>query len=76
MSHVYFFKALSSKGLIDARLQFGNHDKAAHYIQALDQARCEGRWQEIPELVRKLQKHAPARKCEQEPPASFLAVPC
>ncbi|TGO10513.1 hypothetical protein BTUL_0133g00200 [Botrytis tulipae] len=37
--------------------------KAAHYIQLLDTARCEGNWDAVPELVRKVRKHAPARIC-------------
>ncbi|EHA54029.1 hypothetical protein MGG_08820 [Pyricularia oryzae 70-15] len=37
--------------------------KAAHYIQALDDARCDGDWEAVPELVRKVRKHAPDRKC-------------
>lgn len=37
--------------------------KAAHYIQLLDVARCEGNWDSVPELVRKIRKHAPARIC-------------
>ncbi|KAI9762630.1 MAG: hypothetical protein M4579_000248 [Chaenotheca gracillima] len=37
--------------------------KAAHYIGLLDSARCNGSWQDVPELVRKVNKHAPHRKC-------------
>ena len=37
--------------------------KAAHYIQQLDEARCEGNWDTVPELVRKIKKHAPQRTC-------------
>ncbi|QSZ30594.1 hypothetical protein DSL72_000151 [Monilinia vaccinii-corymbosi] len=37
--------------------------KAAHYIQLLDVARCEGNWDTVPELVRKIRKHAPTRIC-------------
>ncbi|ESZ96053.1 hypothetical protein SBOR_3530 [Sclerotinia borealis F-4128] len=37
--------------------------KAAHYIQLLDTARCEGSWDTVPELVRKVRKHAPTRIC-------------
>lgn len=37
--------------------------KAAHYIQQLDEARCEGNWERVPELVRKIRKHAPLRAC-------------
>ncbi|KAI9712886.1 MAG: hypothetical protein M1812_006755 [Candelaria pacifica] len=38
-------------------------DKALRYIGQLDQARCNGQWQELTKLARKLQKHAPQRKC-------------
>ncbi|KAF6241791.1 hypothetical protein HO173_000503 [Letharia columbiana] len=38
-------------------------DKARHYLDLLDAARCDGHWQEITELTRKVGKHAPQRKC-------------
>ncbi|CCC05931.1 hypothetical protein SMACR_00146 [Sordaria macrospora] len=37
--------------------------KAANYIQQLDDARCEENWDAVPELVRKVRKHAPDRTC-------------
>ncbi|KAH6715385.1 hypothetical protein BKA61DRAFT_673348 [Leptodontidium sp. MPI-SDFR-AT-0119] len=37
--------------------------KASQYIQQLDEARCEGNWDAVPELVRKVKKHAPQRTC-------------
>ncbi|KAF2999290.1 hypothetical protein E8E13_004319 [Curvularia kusanoi] len=37
--------------------------KAVGYIQQLDEARCAGRWQDVPELCRKVEKHAPHRRC-------------
>ncbi|CAI6092004.1 unnamed protein product [Clonostachys chloroleuca] len=37
--------------------------KAANYLQQLDIARCEGSWSAVPELVRKVRKHAPDRSC-------------
>lgn len=37
-------------------------NKATHYLQSLDQARCNGSWDEVPELARKVEKHAPSRK--------------
>jgi hypothetical protein len=37
--------------------------KAANYIQQLDAARCEGDWDAVPELLRKIRKHAAARSC-------------
>ncbi|EPE30227.1 TPR-like protein [Glarea lozoyensis ATCC 20868] len=39
------------------------HTKAAHYIQQLDEARCHGNWDVVPELLRKVKKHAPNRTC-------------
>lgn len=41
--------------------------KAAHYIQMLDEARCSGDWNAVPELVRKIRKHAPERTCRCHP---------
>ncbi|KAH7074480.1 filamentation protein-like protein [Paraphoma chrysanthemicola] len=38
-------------------------EKAQRYIQQLDEARCAGRWSDVPELCRKIEKHAPHRKC-------------
>lgn len=38
-------------------------DKARHYLDLLDAARCNGQWQEITELTRKVGKHATQRKC-------------
>ncbi|KAI9166618.1 hypothetical protein HJFPF1_02730 [Paramyrothecium foliicola] len=37
--------------------------KAAQYLDRLDNARCEGKWTDVPELVRKVRKHAPDRSC-------------
>ncbi|KUJ19926.1 uncharacterized protein LY89DRAFT_779805 [Mollisia scopiformis] len=37
--------------------------KAALYIQQLDEARCNGDWDAVPELIRKIKKHAPQRTC-------------
>lgn len=38
-------------------------EKAARYISLLDEARCAGRWADVPELCRKVNKHAPHRRC-------------
>ncbi|KAF2128623.1 hypothetical protein P153DRAFT_367728 [Dothidotthia symphoricarpi CBS 119687] len=38
-------------------------EKALRYIQQLDEARCTGRWKDVPELCRKVEKHAPHRRC-------------
>ncbi|KAK4157984.1 hypothetical protein C8A00DRAFT_29055 [Chaetomidium leptoderma] len=40
-----------------------NPAKAAHYLQQLDDARCDENWDAVPELIRKLRKHAPERSC-------------
>ncbi|KAG6304607.1 hypothetical protein E4U45_001352 [Claviceps purpurea] len=37
--------------------------KAINYIEQLHGARCEGNWDAVPELVRKVRKHAPERTC-------------
>ncbi|KAI9374920.1 hypothetical protein BJX61DRAFT_495969 [Aspergillus egyptiacus] len=38
-------------------------DKGHRYIVALDNARCQNKWDEVPELIRKVTKHAPHRTC-------------
>ncbi|KAK5272306.1 hypothetical protein LTR96_001936 [Exophiala xenobiotica] len=40
-----------------------HHEKAQRYIGLLDAARTAANWQELPELIRKITKHAPDRKC-------------
>ncbi|KFY23753.1 hypothetical protein V491_02422 [Pseudogymnoascus sp. VKM F-3775] len=40
-----------------------DRSKALKYIQQLDQAQCGGDWEAVPNLVRKIRKHAPARAC-------------
>lgn len=37
--------------------------KANAYIAQLDDARCHARWGHVPELARKIEKHAPHRTC-------------
>ncbi|KAH8821819.1 hypothetical protein F5884DRAFT_894548 [Xylogone sp. PMI_703] len=37
--------------------------KAARYLQLLDEARCDGNWEAVPEWIRKVRKHAPDRSC-------------
>ncbi|KAI2630988.1 TPR-like protein [Hypoxylon sp. NC1633] len=37
--------------------------KVAQYLGRLEDARCEGNWDDIPELVRKVRKHAANRLC-------------
>ena len=52
--------------------------KAANYIQQLNEARCEDNWDAVPELVRKVRKHAPERACTLfhfPPPPSPLFIP-
>lgn len=40
-----------------------NATKGLHYVEVLNAARAEGRWDEVPELIRKIRKHAPERIC-------------
>ncbi|KAI0402683.1 hypothetical protein F4802DRAFT_617397 [Xylaria palmicola] len=40
-----------------------NPAKAAHYLAKLEDTRCEGRWDEVLELVRKVRKHSNDRAC-------------
>ncbi|KAI1414677.1 TPR-like protein [Hypoxylon sp. FL1857] len=37
--------------------------KVAQYLARLEDARCEGKWDDVPELVRKVRKHATDRIC-------------
>ncbi|KAF2810963.1 uncharacterized protein BDZ99DRAFT_487697 [Mytilinidion resinicola] len=39
------------------------NEKALRYIGQLDEARCTARWADVPELARKIEKHAPHRRC-------------
>lgn len=43
-----------------------NPEKGVRYLGLLDQALCDGSWSEIPELARKVEKHAPERKCTSQ----------
>lgn len=40
-----------------------NAEKGQRYLGLLDTALCNGSWSEVPELARKVEKHAPERKC-------------
>ncbi|GAW19138.1 hypothetical protein ANO14919_086220 [Xylariales sp. No.14919] len=40
-----------------------NPIKAAQYLNKLEDARCDGKWSEVPELVRKVRKHTSDRAC-------------
>lgn len=40
-----------------------NADKGGRYVSLLDQALCNGNWNDITELARKAEKHSPERKC-------------
>jgi tetratricopeptide (TPR) repeat protein len=44
-------------------MSLGNPEKGAHYLGLLDQALCNASWADIPELARKVEKHAPTRRC-------------
>ncbi|KAM6527106.1 hypothetical protein FSOLCH5_003177 [Fusarium solani] len=46
--------------------------KAVQYMHQLDHARCDGNWDVVPELVRKVRKHAPDRACMT--PSHFTAL--
>lgn len=37
--------------------------KVAQYLARLEDARCDGKWDDVPELVRKVRKHATDRLC-------------
>ncbi|KAJ5146293.1 uncharacterized protein N7515_000857 [Penicillium bovifimosum] len=41
----------------------GNAEKGQRYVAALDLARSQGKWDEVPELIRKVTKHAPRKTC-------------
>ncbi|KAL8656473.1 MAG: hypothetical protein Q9226_002662 [Calogaya cf. arnoldii] len=43
-------------------LHHKGNDKARHFLELLDTARCNGNWSEVPELARKVAKHVPQRK--------------
>lgn len=51
-----------------------NAEKGARYVGLLDAALSNGSWADVPELARKVEKHAPQRKCmfpsDQTRPAS------
>lgn len=61
----------------ESALTLPSQSKAVHYIDQLDNARCIGDWKAVPELVRKIRKHAPERSCAT-PPQSIAIVgnPC
>lgn len=44
-------------------MQVSESDKAQRYIASLNAARLNGSWSDVPELVRKVDKHAPHRRC-------------
>lgn len=54
--------------------QGGNADKGQAYIAALDQARSQGKWDEIPELIRKVTKHAPQKTCTPTAPSLLISA--
>lgn len=57
------------------RLPVQENAKALNYIAQLDDARCNARWDALPELARKIEKHAPHRTCT--PPRSLTSqLPC
>ncbi|KAL4788060.1 hypothetical protein BJX76DRAFT_353614 [Aspergillus varians] len=44
-------------------LQARDSDKGLRYVVALDNARSQNKWDEVPELIRKVSKHAPQKTC-------------
>ena len=49
-------------------------DKGHRYFEALDAARCNGNWHEVPELLKKISKHAPGRQCMARRPSLGAAT--
>ncbi|KAJ5562852.1 Tetratricopeptide-like helical [Penicillium sp. DV-2018c] len=49
--------------MLTHRNQGGNAEKGQRYVAALDLARSQGKWDEVPELIRKVTKHAPRKTC-------------
>jgi hypothetical protein len=56
LPHLQYFRFL------DMTSSLRGGDKALRYLQQLDSARCNALWDQVPELARKVEKHAPARK--------------
>jgi hypothetical protein len=54
--------------------QGGNAEKGQGYIAALDQARSQGKWDELPELIRKVTKHAPQKTCTPPVPSLLISA--
>ena len=44
---------------VDYAMQSRENEKAHRYIESLDNARSQGNWNEVPEFIRKVTKHAP-----------------
>ena len=57
--HQYICEKLN----VDAQVTKQETEKARGYIDRLNVARSEDRWHDVPELVRKVEKHAPHRIC-------------
>ena len=58
-------------------LKTGNVEKGARYLALLDRALCNGQWAEVPEFARKVDKHAPERKCMSDHhPTRGVCDPC
>jgi hypothetical protein len=49
-------------------------EKASRYISQLDEARCAGRWKDVPELCRKVEKHAPHRRCQHPRTSTYSDI--
>lgn len=55
----------STDGVLSWPLISPMAEKGPRYLNQLDTARCDGKWNEVPELARKVEKHLPSRKCEK-----------
>lgn len=50
-------------GFTKKMLQARESEKWHRYVVALDNARSQNKWDEVPELIRKVSKHAPHKTC-------------
>lgn len=56
------------------KVQHKEPDKARRYLDLLDTARCNGKWAEVPELARKVEKHVPRRNCTSNAPSNHFLL--
>ncbi|QIW99534.1 hypothetical protein AMS68_005052 [Peltaster fructicola] len=48
---------------VTGSIRISNAEKGVRYISLLDNALCNANWDDVPELTRKIEKHAPGREC-------------